>query len=60
MGEDVDLPGAVRLTIGIYNTREEVDELIKMLGVISRKEWKANYDKLDSNYACKEIKLDPI
>jgi len=56
MGEDVDLPGAVRLTIGIYNTREEIDELIKMLKIIAAKQWKANYDKLDSNFACKEIK----
>ena len=60
MGEEVDLPGGVRLTIGIYNTQEEIDELIKMLGVISRREWKADYDKLDSNYACKELKLDLI
>ncbi len=56
MGEEVDLPGAVRLTIGIYNTREEIDELIKMLKIIAAKQWKANYDKLDSNFACKEIK----
>ena len=60
MGEEVDLPGAVRLTIGIYNTQEEVDELIRMLGVIARKEWKANYDKLGSNFACKEIVLNPM
>jgi len=60
LGEDVDLPGAVRLTIGIYNTAEEIDELIKMLDIISKRQWKANYEKLDSIYACKEIKLDPV
>ncbi len=59
-GEDVDLPGAVRLTIGIYNTAEEVDELIKMLKVIAAKLWKADYDNLDSNFACKELKLDLV
>jgi selenocysteine lyase/cysteine desulfurase len=59
MGEEVELPGAVRLTIGIFNTQDEIDELIKMLGIIARREWKANYDNLDSNFACKEIKLDP-
>jgi cysteine desulfurase/selenocysteine lyase len=57
-GEDVDLPGAVRLTIGIFNTADEVDELIKMLKVIAAKQWKADYDNLDSNFACNEIKLD--
>ena len=57
-GEDVDLPGAVRLTIGIYNTEEEVDELIKSLKVITAKKWKADYNNLDSNFACKELKLD--
>ncbi len=59
-GEEVDLPGAVRLTIGIYNTREEIDELIKMLNIISSKQWKANYDKLGSDFACNEIKLNSI
>jgi selenocysteine lyase/cysteine desulfurase len=59
-GEEVDLPGAVRLTIGIYNTREEIDELIKMLNIVSCKQWKANYDKLGSDFACNEIKLNPI
>lgn len=60
LGEDVELPGAVRLSIGIYNTSEEVGELIKMLNIISKGQWKANYEKLDSNYACKEIKLGPV
>ncbi len=55
LGEDVDLPGAVRLSVGIYNTKEEIDELIKMLTIIARKEWKANYDNFDTNFACKEI-----
>jgi cysteine desulfurase/selenocysteine lyase len=59
-GEDVELPGAVRLTIGIYNTKEEIEELIRMLGIIANRKWKANYDKLGSNIACKEIVLNPI
>jgi len=59
-GEEVDLPGAVRLTIGIYNTKEEIDELIRMLNIISRKQWKANYDMLGNNFACKEIVLNPM
>jgi cysteine desulfurase/selenocysteine lyase len=60
LGEDVDLPGAVRLTVGIYNTKDEIDELIKMLGIIAKKQWKADYDKLDSGFACKELKMDLI
>lgn len=59
-GEDVDLPGAVRLTIGIFNTADEIDELINMLKIVAAKQWKANYDNLDSNFACKEIKLSPF
>jgi selenocysteine lyase/cysteine desulfurase len=54
-GEEVDLPGAVRLSIGIYNTKEEIDELVRMLKIISERKWKANYDKLDFNATCKEI-----
>lgn len=60
MGEEIDLPGAVRLTIGIYNTKEEIDSLIKMLNIISQKQWKANYDKLGPNFACKEVVLNPL
>jgi cysteine desulfurase/selenocysteine lyase len=55
LGEDVDLPGAVRLSFGIYNIKNEIDELVKMLKIIANREWKANYDKIDSNLTCKEI-----
>jgi selenocysteine lyase/cysteine desulfurase len=55
LGEDVDLPGAVRLSVGIYNTKEEIDELIRMLEIIAKKQWKANYDNFDTHFACKEI-----
>ncbi len=60
LGEDVDLPGAVRLTIGIYNTKQEIDEMIRMLRIISERKWKANYDKLDSGFVCKELLHRPI
>lgn len=60
MGEEVDLPGAVRLSIGIYNMKEEIDEMIRMLNIISRRQWKANYEKLEKSFGCKEIFLSKI
>jgi selenocysteine lyase/cysteine desulfurase len=60
LGEDVDLPGAVRATIGIYNTKEEIDELIRMLCIISRHEWKADYEMIAKGLACREFALNPI
>jgi len=60
LGEDVDLPGAVRATVGIYNTKEEIDELIRMLLIISRHEWKADYEMIAKGLACKEFALNPI
>lgn len=35
-GERTNLPGAVRVSFGLYNTAEEVDRLIKALGAIAR------------------------
>jgi cysteine desulfurase/selenocysteine lyase len=59
-GDEVDLPGAVRLSVGIYNTMEEIDELAKTLSMIAQKNWKADYENLYSNFACKEIVLNPF
>jgi len=42
-GDKNDLPGAVRLSLGIYNTKEEIDEFVKALIQISAREWKADY-----------------
>lgn len=55
LGEDVELPGAVRISFGIYNTKEEVDELIKMLKIIMNKKWDTNYEQSFSTKTCKEI-----
>jgi cysteine desulfurase/selenocysteine lyase len=57
MGEEVDLPGAVRLSIGIYNTADEIDETIKMLKTIAKREWKASYENLEKSLGCKEVLL---
>jgi selenocysteine lyase/cysteine desulfurase len=59
-GEEVNLPGAVRFSVGIYNTEEEVDALIDALKIISSHKWTANYDKLYSAQACKEFVLNQI
>jgi selenocysteine lyase/cysteine desulfurase len=57
-GDEVDLPGAVRLSVGIYNTKEEVDELAKMLNIISERKWQASYEKLVPNAYCKEASMN--
>jgi len=42
-GEDVDLPGATRATIGVYQRREDVDLLCDTLETIARRQWKGQY-----------------
>jgi cysteine desulfurase/selenocysteine lyase len=37
------LPGTVRISFGMYNTKEEIDRLCDMLGTIIRKEYKGIY-----------------
>ena len=39
-GEEVDLPGAIRPSFGIFNDEAEVDELLRMLRVIRDRAWK--------------------
>jgi len=45
-GNKTNLPGAVRISFGFYNTEEEIDQLIEALERISRREYKEKY-KLD-------------
>jgi selenocysteine lyase/cysteine desulfurase len=47
-GETIDLPGATRGTLGIYNTKEEVDRLCDAVGLIAQGKWKGKYDMIDS------------
>jgi cysteine desulfurase/selenocysteine lyase len=54
-GEEVDLPGAVRPTFGIFNTEAEVDELVRMIRVIRDRAWKGSYGDVPGAAACKEI-----
>jgi len=54
-GEEVDLPGAVRPTFGIFNTETEVDELVRMVRVVRDRAWKGSYGDVPGAAACKEI-----
>lgn len=55
-GKKQFLPGAVRATIGIYNTQEELEELIRMVRLISKRKWRGNYD-LAPTSSCRPIKF---
>jgi selenocysteine lyase/cysteine desulfurase len=54
-GEDVDLPGAVRPSLGIFNNEEEVDELLRMIRVIRDRAWLGAYGEIPGAAACKEL-----
>ncbi|MEA3143387.1 MAG: cysteine desulfurase / selenocysteine lyase [Thermoplasmata archaeon] len=43
-GEPVDLPGATRASLGLYNTAEEIDALVEGLDAIARGKWAGKYD----------------
>lgn len=54
-GEEVDLPGAVRPSLGIFNDEGEVDELVRMIKVIRDRGWKGEYGDIPGAAACKEL-----
>jgi cysteine desulfurase/selenocysteine lyase len=54
-GEEVDLPGAVRPSFGIFNDEREVDELVRMIRVIRDRAWKGDYEDIPGAAACKEL-----
>jgi selenocysteine lyase/cysteine desulfurase len=54
-GEEVDLPGAVRPSFGIFNDEAEVDELLRMLRVIRDRGWTGEYAEIPGAAACKEL-----
>jgi selenocysteine lyase/cysteine desulfurase len=53
-GEDVDLPGAVRPSFGIFNTEDEVDGLLRMVRVLRDRRWKGDYGPLAAG-VCQEV-----
>ena len=54
-GEEVELPGAVRPSFGIFNTEEEVDEMVRMVEVIRDRAWKGDYGEIRGSAACREL-----
>jgi len=56
-GEKFDIGGAVRISFGLYNTIEEVDYVIDMLKIIANRKWKADYEKENVYFNCKDVVL---
>ncbi len=42
-GDRRDIPGGVRVSIGLHNTEEDVDRFLAALRVIAAKEWRGTY-----------------
>jgi cysteine desulfurase/selenocysteine lyase len=55
-GERTDIPGAVRASFGIYNSKDEIDVFIDVLKKIAKNEWSGDYvlDKKSGEYNVKE------
>jgi cysteine desulfurase/selenocysteine lyase len=56
-GEETELPGAVRVSLGLINTEEEIDYVVKWIGKVSRREWTGTYDLKIRDY-CKPVYFD--
>ena len=54
-GDLIELPGAVRPTIGIFNNEAEIAELLRMVRVVRDRAWKGDYSDIGSAEACKEV-----
>jgi selenocysteine lyase/cysteine desulfurase len=53
-GEDTDLPGAVRVTMGLFNTPEEVAYLLDWVRRLRDRKWTGHYDLEKRDY-CKPV-----
>jgi cysteine desulfurase/selenocysteine lyase len=60
-GDRRGMPGAVRISFGCYNTREDVDAVVGALGAIQRGEWRGKYEQnpRSGEYCPLESKTDP-
>lgn len=58
-GEKVPLPGAVRATVGIYNTEAEIDHLADALDAIARGRIQGRYETADHKL-CRPIEAVPL
>lgn len=59
-GDRSNLPGAVRASFGIYNTKEEIDDFVDVLRKIINKDYKGKYiqDKKNGSYHPENFKID--
>lgn len=59
-GDRSKLPGAIRASFGIYNTKEEIDEFINVLKTIINREYKGKYiiDRKSGSYYPENFKVD--
>jgi cysteine desulfurase / selenocysteine lyase len=53
-GDRSQLPGAVRLSFGIYNNLEDVNRFLRVLRTIARRKWKGRYsmDPVHGEFTC--------
>lgn len=51
--ERISIPGAVRATIGLYNTKEEIDILCEAVETIANRKWVGKYEKDEELDMCK-------
>lgn len=42
-GKKITLPGAVRASVGVYTTKNEVKEFAEWIRIVSKREWKGRY-----------------
>lgn len=58
--EQFDIGGAVRISFGIFNSHDEIDEVIDALEMIAGKKWKGNYEKYTPVFDCHNVDLSSL
>jgi cysteine desulfurase / selenocysteine lyase len=56
-GEDTEIPGAIRVSIGVFNTEEEVEFMLGWVRRVRDRQWSGRYDLEKRDY-CKEVHFD--
>jgi selenocysteine lyase/cysteine desulfurase len=56
-GQETELPGAIRVSMGVYNTEAEVDFMLEWVRRIRDRKWAGRYDLEKRDY-CKEVYFD--
>lgn len=58
-GDKSDMPGMVRVSFGLYNTKADADELIEALSCIARGKFQGNYTQIRSTGEFKPTEWNP-